>query len=860
LLLVVVGVSYVSYQRGVRGELKKKGRPVAAAAAAQGSIWTCAMHPQIRKNGPGKCPICGMELIPVTASSGGLRSLTVSPASRALMNIETAPVERKYVTHEVAMVGKVAYDETRLVYITAWVPGRLDRLYVDYTGVAVRKGDHMVWMYSPDLVVAQQELIQAVRSYRRLSQTEANSQLLQNLQSSREKLRLLGLLPDQIQEIEKRGTTTDHMTIYAPAGGVVVHKNVNEGMYVKTGTRIYTIADLSHLWIYMDAYESDIAWLRYGQLVEFSTEAYPGEVFKGRIAFIQPVLDDKTRTIQVRVNIPNPNGKLKPEMFGHGKVHVQVAADGVVFDPGLAGKWIGPMHPEIVKDEPGKCDICGMPLVRAETLGYVDVKADKRQKPLVIPASAALVTGTRAVVYVELPPMPAGLNSAWDALAGAVASGEINAIHETFAAFGKVLDKPYDQLGTMHAVKLWNDFADRMSEKTLTGQRVLSLEDARRIFEQITEIVNEAKEQFAPAGEPTFEGREILLGPRVGDYYLVRNGLTEGQLVVTHGAFKIDAEIQIQAKPSMMTPAGGGGGAHGGSGSKAGDKKHAGRQMALPTQFQRQIEDLVAAYDEVTADFKTKDLEKINAVFQTFGKALERVDARLLTGQPKMQWKEFAMLLSNDAAEGSQVKLIRDADRVYLSLKSNMRRMRGQLGVPQKKNRAAKNLEVSQAFQQEIAKLWKAYLAVQQALAGDDFEQARRGIAVLRSEAAHVQDQSLNEAARHVWNKEKANLGKIVENLEKAEDIQALRTAFAPLSDELSVLVKTFGLGNAGNVFQLHCPMALHGQGAIWLQDSKKTRNPYYGSAMLGCKDRVEQISGDDSQTGSPSHDHTPSN
>lgn len=270
--------------------------------------------------------------------------------------------------------------------------------------------------------------------------------------SAREKLRLLGITEKQIQEIEQRGKPNDHITIYAPVGGIVIQKLRQEGDRVRTGDRIYTVADLTQLWVQMDAYESDLAWLRYGQDVEFSTEAYPGEVFHGRIAFIDPILNEATRTVKVRVNVANADGRLKPEMFVRAIVRSQIAAGGRVLDASLAGKWISPMHPEIVKDEPGNCDICGMPLVRAETLGYVTAEPSDTAKPLVIPVSAALLTGTRAIVYVQIP----------------------------------------------------------------------------------------------NAEEPTYEGREIVLGPRAGDYYLVKAGLKEGELVVTNGNFKLDSALKFQ--------------------------------------------------------------------------------------------------------------------------------------------------------------------------------------------------------------------------------------------------------------------------------------------------------------------------
>ena len=409
------------------------------------SIWTCSMHPQIRRDGPGSCPICGMDLVPVRESADGVRTVSISSEIKSLMNVQVSPVRRQYVTSDVRMVGKIEYDQTRLAHITAWVPGRLERMFVDFMGVEVNKGDHMVQIYSEALYTAQEELLAATRRDR----PQSSSRFIEPLdlaESAREKLRLLGLTLEQIQTIEQRGKSSETVTIYSPVGGVVVSKMKQEGDRVQTGDRIYTVADLNHLWVQMDAYESDLAWLRYGQDVEFSAEAYPGEVFHGRIAFIDPVLNEDTRTMKVRVNVSNEDGRLKPEMFVRAIVKSNVAAGGRVLDASLAGKWISPMHPEIVKDQPGDCDICGMPLVRAESLGYVTAEPTDAAKPLIVPTSAVLLTGTRAIVYVQIP----------------------------------------------------------------------------------------------DADKPTYEGREIVIGPRAGDFYLVKSGLNEGDLVVTNGNFKLD--------------------------------------------------------------------------------------------------------------------------------------------------------------------------------------------------------------------------------------------------------------------------------------------------------------------------------
>lgn len=451
---------------GTAGKGKQMAGGMAKESPGKASTWTCSMHPQIQLPEPGKCPICHMDLIPLeedTAEETGRRKLTISEHAKELMEIETSPATRRFVTARVRMVGKVDYDETRISHITAWVPGRIDRLFVDYTGIEVSKGQHMVRLYSPELLSAQEELLQAMESASRTDTSEVpvvRSTAEATVEAARKKLRLWGLKEDQIQQIIDRGKPRDTLTIYAPGGGIVIDKNAQQGMYVNTGTHIYTLADLSQVWVNLDAYESDLQWLRYGQSVEFTAEAYPGRRFEGKISFIHPVLDESTRTVKVRLNVPNTKGLLKPGMFVRASAMSELAAGGKVMDPSFAGQWVCPMHPGVVKNGSGNCDVCEMPLVQAANLGYEVAEPHAEKMPLVIPASAPLLTGKRAVVYVEVP----------------------------------------------------------------------------------------------DTGKPTYEGREVHLGPRAGSHYIVRAGLSEGERVVTQGAFKLDAELQIRAKPSMMTP------------------------------------------------------------------------------------------------------------------------------------------------------------------------------------------------------------------------------------------------------------------------------------------------------------------
>ncbi len=543
---------------------------------AETAWWTCAMHPTVKMEHKGLCPICNMELIPlVTDGQGpiGERQLAVSDNAAKLMSVETVPVERRFVSASVRMVGKVDYDETRLSYITAWIPGRMDRLYVDYTGLPVHKGDHMAWLYSPELISAQEALLQALKTGTRTENSRLS--LVQDMtqstvKASREKLRLWGLTPEQIQQIETTGEVSDHMTIYAPASGIVIHKNAVEGMYVKEGTRIYTIADLSQVWVKLDAYESDLQWLRYGQAVEFTTISFPGETFTGTVSFIDPILDQRTRTVKVRVNVPNTDGRLKPGMFIKAVAQARIATNSRVLDADLAGKWICPMHPEIVKEEPGECDLCQMPLVQTESLGYVGTAPVDSDMPLVIPATAPLTTGTRAIVYVQVP----------------------------------------------------------------------------------------------DANKPTFEGREVVLGPRAGDHYLVKSGLTEGELVVVKGNFKIDSSLQIQAKPSMMSMM-----------APAEEPTHDHDMMSrepVNSVFKAQLGDLYAPYFAMQAALADDDVSQATAAAKQALSALSAVDMTLVTGENHMAWMKAGKSLKSTLSQAVNTQDIKVAREHFHQLSQTL--------------------------------------------------------------------------------------------------------------------------------------------------------------------------------------------
>lgn len=295
---------------------------------AQGTTqYTCPMHPFILKDKPGACPICGMSLVPVKKADEGapkegelemLEHVSLSPTQLVMANVATVKVDRVPLAKEVAAVGIVQYDQTRQARVTAWVAGRIDRLYVNSVGAWVSKGRPVAEVYSPDLVSAQQEYLLALRSREqfRNSPIQSISQGGEGLVSSaRQRLMLMGVKDHQIKALEKSGNPNIRLPVYTPLSGIVIEKIALEGQYVNVGDPLFNIADLSTVWVEVEVYEGDFPYVKIGQKVDIVSQSYPGKTFTGRVSFIYPFLDPKTRTVKVRVELPNPGLRLKPDMF-----------------------------------------------------------------------------------------------------------------------------------------------------------------------------------------------------------------------------------------------------------------------------------------------------------------------------------------------------------------------------------------------------------------------------------------------------------------------------------------------------------------------------------------------------------------
>lgn len=372
------------------------------------TTWTCSMHPQIKMDQPGQCPICAMDLIPLaTNQTAGQEidsdEIVLSEAASQLANIQSLAVTRGNPQKTVNLQGKVHADERNIAELTARFGGRIEELHVNFTGQKVRKGEELATLYSPDLVTAQRELLEAL-SFKESRPAFYNA--------ARAKLKLWDLTEEQINEIELEGEPQLYFDVQSPISGTVMIRHVALGDYVKQGDALFQVTDLTRVWVLLDAYESDLPWIRQGDHVELKIPSIPGKVFESRVSYIDPFIDPSTRVAKVRIELPNPAGALKPQMFANGVLHSKLADSG---------------------------------------------------ERLLIPKSSVLWTGKRAIVYVKVP--------------------------------------------------------DRES--------------------------------------PSFLYREITLGPEAGNFYIVSEGLEEGEAIAVNGVFKIDAAAQLEGKPSMMNPQGG---------------------------------------------------------------------------------------------------------------------------------------------------------------------------------------------------------------------------------------------------------------------------------------------------------------
>lgn len=301
-----------------------------------GSIWTCSMHPQIRQDEPGSCPICGMDLIPLETSADddeGPTSITMSARAMKIAEVETTVIESTAPYNELYLPGKIKADETRIAELTARFPGRIEDLTINFTGQKVNQGEVLASVYSPELVTAQKELFEAKKL------KESNPEFYQ---AAVTKLSLWDLTKEQISAIENSGEVKYYFDILSPITGTVTMRHVSKGDYVKEGSLLFEVTDLSRIWVMFDAYESDLPWVKMSDKISFTVKSIPGREFTGKVSFIDPVIDPKARVAKVRAELNNPRDLLKPDMFVKGILKAMLSSNTMaVTVPKSAILWTG---------------------------------------------------------------------------------------------------------------------------------------------------------------------------------------------------------------------------------------------------------------------------------------------------------------------------------------------------------------------------------------------------------------------------------------------------------------------------------------------------------------------------------------
>lgn len=454
-------------------------------------IWTCSMHPQIRMDQPGQCPICGMDLIPlVSLSSGGddvdPNEIVMTESAAKLASIQTMIAAKGVPNKTVYLQGKVQADERNIAELTARFGGRIEKLFVNFTGQNVTRGEKLATVYSPGLVTAQRELLESV------SFKDTRPSLYT---AAKGKLKLWDLTDEQISAIEEKGDPQVYFDVLSPITGTITMRHVTLGDYIKEGTALFKVIDLTKVWAMFDAYESDLPWIKVGDKIDFTVQALPGKTFSAKVTYIDPFINGQTRVAKVRVEVANPRLTLKPEMFAAGILESKIA-EGI--------------------------------------------------NKIMVPKSSILWTGKRAVVYIKV----------------------------------------------------------------------------------------QHRES------PSFLYREVVLGPEAGAFYVISEGLEEGEEIAVNGVFKIDAASQLQGLPSMMNP-GGGAGSTPHDMSKM-DMSADQKTMPAPEEtdptFKVQLTKVFTSYLIIKDAFVDTDANKVRIAADGVIKALKAVDMGLLKGDPHMVW------------------------------------------------------------------------------------------------------------------------------------------------------------------------------------------------------------------------------
>ncbi|MFB3916160.1 MAG: efflux RND transporter periplasmic adaptor subunit [Terriglobales bacterium] len=315
--------------------------PSSGTPAATGErkilYWYDPMHPQYKSDKPGKAPDCGMDLVPKYADEQPAQvapgSIMISAEKQQLIGVRTAEVKREPLVRDVRTTGQITADETKIAHVHVKVNGYIDKVYVDYVGQLVKKGQPLFTLYSPDLVATQEEYLIAKRGEKTLGTSQfaevaQGSQSL--LRSARERLKLWDISDEQIKKLDESGEVSRTLTFYSPISGFVMDRKAFPQTAVNPEMDLYTVSDLSTVWVNADVYEYEVPFVKVGQRAQMQLSYYPGKTWNGRVSFIYPTVDPMTRTVKVRLEFPNPEFQLKPQMFADVQLKVNYGDQIVV--------------------------------------------------------------------------------------------------------------------------------------------------------------------------------------------------------------------------------------------------------------------------------------------------------------------------------------------------------------------------------------------------------------------------------------------------------------------------------------------------------------------------------------------------
>lgn len=318
-LAIVAAVGYFSYTKWFHS-MDEKNKTVVGNENSDIDFYHCGMHPWVKDDKPSKCPICGMTLTPVYKNDEKNEKgiVQIDPEMVQNIGVKTEMVMKRKLTHTIRTTGRVDYDETKQTYITTKFSGYIEKLYVDYTGKPVQQGQPLFEIYSPELVAAQQEYLQAISYKKNINQSNDVSTIAgagELLQSAKQKLSLWDISSQQINQLEQTGEIKKSLTIYSPFSGVVIEKNIFDGMQVQAGMNLLKLAGLSQMWVYADVYENELSFVKKDENVTIELPYNAGKILLGKVSYIYPFLQDQTRTAKVRIEIADVNSLLKKDMY-----------------------------------------------------------------------------------------------------------------------------------------------------------------------------------------------------------------------------------------------------------------------------------------------------------------------------------------------------------------------------------------------------------------------------------------------------------------------------------------------------------------------------------------------------------------